>query len=596
MKKPSKKIFEEYLFSLSVDELTAYIKEYDTKNKTKVTTEINALKMNDLQQRLETLQITTYCPYCGTDNIKKNGKHGNIQRYLCKDCKKSFSLFSGTFLEGTNWSWEVWVKLLQMTINSVSFDKMVEILEKDFQLEGINKKTVFLARHKLLYAMSLMPKPILTGVIQVDETFFRENQKGTRTDKIDPKTGKQKELINVLPNIIEKRLPRYGRIPSRIGVLGPEYACAVCAVDNSGHAISIITSLGKLTLTLFTDCFDSYFENVTYLCTDGNTIYSEYCRLKQIPHYIRPSSYLQTLKSAGYILGLNGEDIADHAIPEKTANEIESLYVTNQQKMAELYKQGLLDKIEIMEGMPFQKFCELKKQNGLNLSRVNSFHNYLKLNIEKIMTGVGTKHLPSYVSAYTFIYNWKTDYSTTLASIKDAETVLINLLKTKSAFTLNDLENRDFFIAPTPTGRYLALLDKETRAIRRETDNKFFKFDEEDRVVSFDKKKYIRETPVGKLRPIGKQYKIKGYTRMSHWQLYNEIIKLKDLDKIVYQLIAQDKVFSIYAEDIRYMADNRISKNDLRYSSGSNFVDLERLHILNKDEQENKLDDDDLPF
>lgn len=596
MKKPDRIIFEKYLYSLSVDEVKAYLKKYDTQNQTKVAEEFRAIKMNDIQQRLEALNIFTICPYCQSDRVYKNGHFHNTQRYICKDCKKSFSLFSGTFLEGTNWSWEVWVKLLQMTVNSVSFDKMVEILEKDFQLEGINRKTVFLARHKLLYAMSLMPKPTLTGVIQVDETFFRENQKGTRTDKTDPKTGKQKELINVLPNIIEKRLPRYGRIPSRIGVLGPEYACAVCAVDNHGHAVSIITSLGKLTLNLFTDCFDGHFENVTYLCTDGNTIYSEYCRLKQIPHYIRPSSYLQTLKNAGYILGLNSEDTADHTVPEKVANEIENLYITNQKKMEELYKQGLLDKIEIMEGMPFQKFCEIKKQNGLNLSRVNSFHNYLKLNIEKIMTGVGTKHLSSYVSAYTFIYNWKTDYGTTLASIKDAETVLINLLKTKSAFTLTDLENRDFFIAPTPTGRYLTLLDKETRAIRRETDNKFFKFDEEDRVVSFDKKKYIRETPIGKLKPIGKQYKIKGYTRMSHWQLYNEIIKLKDLDKIVYQLIAQDKVFSIYAEDIRYMADNRISKNDLRYSSGSNFVDLERLHILNKDEPENKLDNDDLPF
>jgi len=37
------------------------------------------------------------------------------------------------------------------------------------------------------------------------------------------------------------------------------------------------------------------------------------------------------------------------------------------------------------------------------------------------------------------------------------------------------LKKRDFFVAPKPTGRYLALLDKATREMRRRTDNKFFK-------------------------------------------------------------------------------------------------------------------------
>ena len=36
MKKPPKIIFEKYLYNLSVDELTEYLKEYDKRNKTKV--------------------------------------------------------------------------------------------------------------------------------------------------------------------------------------------------------------------------------------------------------------------------------------------------------------------------------------------------------------------------------------------------------------------------------------------------------------------------------------------------------------------------------------------------------------------------------
>ena len=111
MNKPPKIIFEKYLYNLSVDELTEYLKEYDRRNKTKVLESIQALKMNDLQQRLEALNIVNYCPHCLSEDTKKNGKQNNIQRYLCKNCDKTISLFTGTFLEDTNWSWEVWFKL-----------------------------------------------------------------------------------------------------------------------------------------------------------------------------------------------------------------------------------------------------------------------------------------------------------------------------------------------------------------------------------------------------------------------------------------------------------------------------------------------------
>ena len=42
------------------------------------------------------------CPYCHSENIIKKGlretnKRGNIQRYLCKDCKKKFTMDNGFY-------------------------------------------------------------------------------------------------------------------------------------------------------------------------------------------------------------------------------------------------------------------------------------------------------------------------------------------------------------------------------------------------------------------------------------------------------------------------------------------------------------------
>ncbi len=161
---------------------------------------------------------------------------------------------------------------------------------------------------------------------------------------------------------------------------------------------------------------------------------------------------------------------------------------------------------------------------------------------------------------------------------------------------------------------YLALLDKKTREMRRKTDNRFFKFDEEDRVVSFDSRKYIKETPVCKLRPFGKKYGIKGYSRMSQWRLYTSIMTLpKDaIKEIVEELIAQDKVYNIHSEDIKFLESKNIPSYELTYSKGSGYVDLGRLFIIDKskmlfdDESDDTTDkdtpddehieDDDLPF
>ena len=576
MKKPDSVIFKRHLMKLSLEELTAYLKEYEKVRQVKVLDQINQMKQEEIQTKLEALSPVSACPSCNSNNFVKNGSRYGLQRYYCKNCKTTFSVTTDTFMEGTTWTWEVWVKLVQMTVNNYSLDAMLDTLEKDYDLVGLNRKSVHLARHKLLYAMSLMPKPALTGIVQVDETFFRENQKGTRTDL-------GKKLINVLPRSVEVRLPRRGYSPSRMGVLSPEYACVVCAVDNSNHAISIITSMGKADPAMFIDHFDQYFKDITYLCSDGSPLYKDYCVLKSIPHYVRPSSFVGNLRKAGYIAGVRSQS-DDDAVKE--------LYTKNKKIAAQLYTDGVLDYIETANSMPFNEFCKIKYEYGLNLSRVNAFHNYLKLNLEKETTGVATKSLPAYVDAFTFLYNWRHDHKTTLSSMKDAEILLTELVKNKNAFTLNDMKKRDFYIAPKPTGRYLALLDKATKEMRRKTDNKFFKFDEEDRVISFDHRKYIKETTVGKLRPYGKKYGIKGYTRMKHWALYSAIMDLpkEDIEDIVCDLISNDKTYSIYLEDIRYITAHKIPEKELTYSKGGDMVDLERLFILKYDDS--TVDDD----
>ena len=52
---------------------------------------------SDLSKLQNEIQETRYssgqykCPFCGDDHIVKNGKFKGNQRYLCRNCRKSFS-------------------------------------------------------------------------------------------------------------------------------------------------------------------------------------------------------------------------------------------------------------------------------------------------------------------------------------------------------------------------------------------------------------------------------------------------------------------------------------------------------------------------
>ncbi|MCI5754285.1 MAG: hypothetical protein MR033_06695 [Clostridiales bacterium] len=68
---------------------------------------------------------------------------------------------------------------------------------------GIHVKTLFSMRLMLIFAMAVIPPPKLMGVIQIDETVFRESQKGSR------------ELVSYLKGV--EREPLYGYKPSKYG-------------------------------------------------------------------------------------------------------------------------------------------------------------------------------------------------------------------------------------------------------------------------------------------------------------------------------------------------------------------------------------------
>ena len=164
--------------------------------------------------------------------------------------------FTDTVLEKTKWHWDIWIKVLEITLNSYSLNDIKTVLVNDYGCRGISPKTIFLWIHKLIHVLASFPMPKLTGVIQIDETFIRESRKGS------------KNLISYIDKV-DVRKPRYGRRPSKFGVMGSEFATVTTAIDNRGYSVSKVLCLGKLTKNLLVYLFEEHFGNPSYFYLQG---------------------------------------------------------------------------------------------------------------------------------------------------------------------------------------------------------------------------------------------------------------------------------------------------------------------------------------
>lgn len=109
-----------YLEKLPYNKFKEVVSHYASHTKANFESELEDMVTLNFQQRLQKLQVNSFCPKCNSGNIVKNGKKKRIQQYKCNDCNSQFTLFTGTILEKTKWHWDVWIAVLNMIINSYS--------------------------------------------------------------------------------------------------------------------------------------------------------------------------------------------------------------------------------------------------------------------------------------------------------------------------------------------------------------------------------------------------------------------------------------------------------------------------------------------
>ena len=156
------------------------------------------------------------CPLCGCIHVVRNGhRKDGTQRYVCKDCGKSFVIATNSIVSGTRKDLSVWEQYIDCMMNGLSIRKTAVAC-------GIHRNTAFLWRHKILDALQNMADDVtLDGIIEADETFFAISYKGNHS----------KSKTFAMPRKAHKR----GH-STHIRGLSKEKVCVPCAVNRNGKA------------------------------------------------------------------------------------------------------------------------------------------------------------------------------------------------------------------------------------------------------------------------------------------------------------------------------------------------------------------------
>ena len=112
------------------------------------------------------------CGHCRSEHFGSWGRASGLRRYKCKGCGRTFNALTGTPLAQLHRR-DAWLDYARALVDRVSLRKAAE--RADVCLE-----TSFRWRHRFVAAARDKRPSLVTGIVEVDETFVLISAKGSR--------------------------------------------------------------------------------------------------------------------------------------------------------------------------------------------------------------------------------------------------------------------------------------------------------------------------------------------------------------------------------------------------------------------------------
>ena len=195
------------------------------------------------------------CPRCTGTRHYRHGQANHLQRYRCRDCGRTFNDLSGTPLARLRMR-EKWFDYL----GALRESKAVRTAAVE---TGVHRNTAFRWRHRFLHWVKHDLPQRLNGIVEADEMFILESQKGSR--KLD-------------------RAPRKRGGRARKRGISNELDCILVARDRSRQTIGALVGRGALKLAQLERHLLPKLDEHVLLVSDSNAAYRAFSRKHGIPH------------------------------------------------------------------------------------------------------------------------------------------------------------------------------------------------------------------------------------------------------------------------------------------------------------------------
>ena len=215
-----------------------------------------AMEYLELNTKLEDTAPRS-CPCCGDVDTRfiKRGFSGRKQRYQCKSCGNRFTFDAGKLTAYSHQTEQTWATFIRDTLSLKSLDECAANI-------SVSHPTSFYMRHKLLSFLeeALKGSELLEGVIEADEAYVLESQKGVPVTTRKPR--------------------KHGETATKRG-LSDEHFCICVAADRDQRIVVRCVNRGNPSAEDIEEAFSAQInESGVFLC-DGKRAYNKLIHAKK---------------------------------------------------------------------------------------------------------------------------------------------------------------------------------------------------------------------------------------------------------------------------------------------------------------------------
>jgi transposase-like protein len=223
--------------------------------------------VNELTQMLNPTNLTkgledvlvkrdkVFCPSCSSFSISGNGKYNGVQRYVCRDCKKYFRDSTGSLTYNLK-KGELLPKYLYNMLLGYSIKKCSE--QTDICIQ-----TSFDWRHKILNSFNELRPSDFGGIVESDDIFFLESEKGSRN--------------------MTRKIRERGSKATKRGISNEQVA-VVITQDRKSSKEMVVVKKGRVTKKSLEKVLGGRIKKGATLCTDSHRSYTAFTKANGIEH------------------------------------------------------------------------------------------------------------------------------------------------------------------------------------------------------------------------------------------------------------------------------------------------------------------------